>query len=103
MTVRYSGIVILILLISSSCAFAQSDVWRESSFEDFKDGSFDDAGANMVVSRNGRIQTVNRWDVNGDGNIDILFANSHPLIEMLDMSIYWGTGEDFSIRNHQCA
>ncbi len=74
--------------------------WRESTFEDFVDGTFDDAGANMYVSRKGRIQTINRWDVNGDGNIDILCANSHPLVEMLDMSIYWGDGKDFSIRNH---
>lgn len=74
--------------------------WRESTFEDFVDGTFDDAGANMYVSHKGRIQTVNRWDVNGDGNIDILCVNSHPLVEMLDMSIYWGDGKDFSIKNH---
>jgi hypothetical protein len=76
------------------------DVWKESTFQDFRDGIFDDAGANMYVSHNGRIQTINRWDVNNDGNIDILFANSHPLVEMLDMSIYWGNGKDFSIKNH---
>jgi hypothetical protein len=76
------------------------EVWKESTFQDFRDGIFDDAGANMYVSHNGRIQTINRWDVNNDGNIDILFANSHPLVEMLDMSIYWGNGKDFSIKNH---
>ena len=92
--------VTLLVLMLVTVAFAQSDVWRESSFEDFIDGTFDDAGANMYVSQNGRVQTVNRWDVNGDGNVDILCANSHPLIEMLDMSIYWGNGKDFSIRNH---
>ena len=39
-------------------------------------------------------------DKNNDGNIDILCVNSHPLVEMLDLSIYWGNGKDFSIRNH---
>jgi hypothetical protein len=46
------------------------------------------------------VQTVNRWDVNRDGHVDLLMINSHPLIEMLDMSIYWGNGKDFSIRDH---
>ncbi len=86
-------------LIIASSTIAQQ-VWRESTFEDFIDGTFDDAGANMYVSHKGRIQTINRWDVNGDGHIDILCVNSHPLVEMLDMSIYWGNGKDFSIKNH---
>ncbi len=90
--------MIYILIIASS-AISQT-IWRESTFEDFIDGTFDDAGANMYVSRAGRIQTINRWDVNGDGHIDILCVNSHPLVEMLDMSIYWGDGKDFSIKNH---
>jgi len=76
------------------------DVWVESTFEDFQDGSLGDSGANTYVSAKGLIQTVNRWDVNRDGFIDLFFVNSHPLIEMLDMSIYWGNGKDYSIRNH---
>jgi hypothetical protein len=76
------------------------EIWQDESFDDFSKGTFDDAGANMYISRKGRIQMANRWDVNGDGNIDILSVNSHALIEMLDMSIYWGNGKDFSIRNH---
>lgn len=83
--------------ISCTCS---GEVWRESTFDDFADGTFGDAGANIYVSAKGRIQTVNRWDVNGDGHIDILSVNSHPLIEMLDMSLYWGNGRDFSIKNH---
>ncbi len=93
------AIIVIIILLFSKTSTAQQ-IWRESTFEDFSDGSFDDAGANMYVSHNGRIQTINRWDVNGDGHIDILCANSHPLMEMLDMSIYWGNGKDFSIKNH---
>ncbi len=93
---RLISLFLLVLFLNVN---AQSS-WRESSFNDFVDGTFDDAGANMYVSHKGRIQTVNRWDVNGDSNIDILCVNSHPLVEMLDMSIYWGNGADFSIRNH---
>jgi len=87
-----------LLLITHLC-WAQ-EIWQENSFEDFVNGTFDDSGANMYVSYNGRIQTINRWDVNNDGNIDILTVNSHSIVEMLDMSIYWGNGKDYSIQNH---
>ena len=40
-------------------------VWTEASFKDFADGTFGDAGANMYVSARGRVQTINRWDLNG--------------------------------------
>jgi hypothetical protein len=87
-------------MVFTGVTIMRAENWLESSFEDFADGTFSDAGANTYVSAKGRIQTVNRWDVNRDGFIDILCANSHPLIEMLDMSIYWGDGRDFSIANH---
>ncbi len=90
---------IAFLILFSSTVIAQQ-VWSEKNYEDFADGTFDDVGANMYVSHNGRVQTINRWDVNKDGAIDILCVNSHPLVEMLDMSIYWGNGKDYSIKNH---
>ena len=82
-----------------SLASAQH-IWRESTFEDFQDGSFSDSGVNTYVSSNGRIQTINRWDVNNDGYTDLLFSNAHSQAVQLDMSIYWGNGRDFSILNH---
>lgn len=91
--------MIVIILLFSISALAQK-VWKQNSYNDFVKGKFSDAGANMYVSHKGRIQSINRADVNGDGNVDILSVNSHPLIEMLDMSIYWGNGKDFSIQNH---
>ncbi|VAX21021.1 hypothetical protein MNBD_IGNAVI01-402 [hydrothermal vent metagenome] len=90
----------LLLLIFSITIMNAQSVWREESFDDFIDGSFDDGGANMYVSHNGKIQAINRWDVNNDSAVDILCVNSHSLVEMLDMSIYWGNGKDFSISNH---
>ncbi|MFC2084784.1 FG-GAP repeat domain-containing protein [Bacteroidota bacterium] len=98
MKVRHFLIIPFYLLIAN--LLSAQDVWREDSFEDFADGIFSDAGANMYVSHNGRIQTINRWDVNNDGAVDILCVNSHPLVEMLDMSVYWSNGKDFSIQNH---
>jgi hypothetical protein len=76
------------------------ELWRESTFEDFRDGTFGDGGVNTYVSAKGRIQTVYRHDANNDGYIDLVFANAHSEAVQVDMSIYWGNGKDFSIRNH---
>ena len=73
-------------------------VWTQSTFDDFRKGRFEDAGANTYVSRQGRVQLVNKWDLNGDGHLDIVFANSHSQAEKLDASIYWGNGRDFDDR-----
>lgn len=88
------------MLLASLPLLGAQAPWRESSFTDFADGTFSDHGANAYVSAAGRIQTINRWDFNGDGFVDILCANTHPLVEMLDMSIYWGNGKDYSIERH---
>ena len=97
---RLATILIMLSIAAAAWEGKADDAWIESTYDDFCDGTFDDAGANTYVSAAGRIQTINRWDVNRDGHIDLLFVNSHPLIEMLDLSIYWGNGKDFSIRNH---
>ena len=96
---RTKSLSLILAFLGASC-LCLAEVWRESSFADFADGVFGDSGANIYISAAGRMQTVNRWDVNGDGHIDILSVNSHPLIEMLDMSLYWGNGKDFSIKRH---
>jgi len=99
-----SKIYVVLLLFYAFCLHIKPSMaqesWVESSYADFADGYFSDSGANMYVSHKGRIQMINRWDINNDSNIDILCVNSHPLVEMLDMSIYWGNGRDFSIKNH---
>jgi hypothetical protein len=92
----------IILLLVMVCAWTipcfAGDIWRESTFDDFKDGTFGDSGVNTYLSAKGRIQTVYRWDANGDGFIDLTFANAHSEAVQLDMSIYWGNGKDFDIR-----
>jgi hypothetical protein len=43
------------------------------------------------------VQLVNRFDLDNDGSIDLVMANSHPQAERLDAAIYWGNGKDFDI------
>ena len=47
-------------------------------------------GANLHVSRGGRVQVINRWDLNGDGFNDVLISNDHDVYETVDAFVYWG-------------
>src|SRR5688572_22611386 len=73
-------------------------VWTQDTFADFAGGRFGDSGANVYVSAAGRMQLINRWDLNNDGCIDLVFCNTHPHVEKLDAAIYWGNGQDFDDR-----
>lgn len=63
--------------------------WIEETFEDFSDGQFDGAGANLYVSAKGTVQLINRWDLNQDGHIDLFFGNTHDLKYVVPASIYF--------------
>ena len=46
-----------------------------SGFKDFSLGSFDNGGDNLYVNSRGEIEIIHRFDVNGDGHVDILIAD----------------------------
>ena len=50
-------------------------------FEDFSQGQFENGGSNLYVNANGIIEMIHRWDVNNDGFVDLVLANSHDYIE----------------------
>ncbi len=78
---------VLLPILLAPQLFAQN-TWVENSFEDFRDGSFLDAGSNLYVSAKGRIQIINRWDFNNDGNLDILLTSGHGHTEKENTYIY---------------
>lgn len=51
--------------------------WTDDSFEDFSKGTFDAAGQNIYVSRDGKIRSIHRFDLNQDGWLDLFFGNTH--------------------------
>ena len=55
----------------------KTQIWVEDSFGDFADGIFDASGQNIYVSLDGKIRTINRYDLNEDGWIDLLFPSTH--------------------------
>jgi hypothetical protein len=70
--------------------------WTESSFADFRDGTFTDAGSNAYVSAKGRIQIINRWDINGDGYLDVIMPGGHAQSEKENTFIYLNSGLDIN-------
>jgi len=83
--------------LSVPAAFA-ADEWTEDSFEAFRDGSFLDAGSNAYVSAKGRIQIINRWDLNNDGFLDIIMPAGHGQTEKEDTYCYLNNGGDIDGR-----
>jgi len=63
---------------------------RHSTFGDFIQGTLGNAGANLYVSRAGRVQVINKWDLNRDGFVDVLMSNGHDVSSATDAFIYWG-------------
>ena len=45
--------------------------WVQDSCEDFIADQFDSSGLNLYATRKGTIETVNRFDLNGDGYLDL--------------------------------
>ncbi len=58
-------------------AIAQAQTWTEDAFEDFVDGQLDASGQNLYVSRDGKVRTIHRFDLNGDGFLDLMFNCTH--------------------------
>lgn len=56
-------------------------------------GTLEDAGANTYVSASGGFQTIHRWDLNRDGEIDLVFSQDHNAHYAPDAMIYWSDAD----------
>ncbi len=66
---------IIILFLLNGLVYGQ--VWTEDSFEDFRDGTLDASGQNIYISKDGAIRTINRFDLNDDGWLDLVYPHTH--------------------------
>ncbi len=57
------------------------EVWVHSGFDGFSQGHFENAGNNLYVNARGEIEIINHFDVNSDGYVDLILANSHDRVE----------------------
>src|SRR5437773_8119951 len=67
----------------------------DRGYADFIQGEFGNSGANLYVSKAGRLGSINRWDFNNDGQIDLLVNNKHDYNWAPDALIYWGKTDGF--------
>jgi len=61
--------------------------WSLSGFEAISKGVFGNAGQNIYVSAKGVLQRIWQFDVNKDGYVDLLIANSHDYNEHPDLYV----------------
>ena len=71
-----------------------AETWKQSGFADFSKGHFEDGGSNIYVSAQGRIQLIDRLDLNNDGKIDLFIGNGHGHTENEDAYIYLSNGKE---------
>ena len=85
-------VAVLFLFVFGVGFVAADEPWVvHDSFEDFAAGTLGNAGANIYVTRSGRIEMINRLDFNNDGYLDVFASNDHNLMEGPDILVYWGT------------
>jgi hypothetical protein len=84
---------------TASLSAESAPSWVEDTFEDFRDGTFLDGGSNLYVSARGRVQIINRWDLNNDGFLDIVMPAGHGHTEKENIRIYLNGGQDISGRS----
>lgn len=89
-------VLMMATLFGEPAAQSSGSIWiRHSGFEGLKGGSAGDSGANLYLSARGRLQTVNRWDLNRDGELDLFFTQDHNSVYTPDSLIYWGSNDGF--------
>jgi hypothetical protein len=71
-----------------------AETWHEEGFAAFSRGRFEDSGSNAYVSARGRVQLINRLDLDGDGHLDIFIGNGHSLTENEDAYLYLSNGRE---------
>ncbi|MBN1345861.1 MAG: VCBS repeat-containing protein [Phycisphaerae bacterium] len=80
-----SRVLCLLVLLVACPGTAQQ--WIEDSFEDFSDGRLDAAGQNLYVSRDGKVRTIHRFDLNNDGWLDLIFNSTHDEYAFIPASL----------------
>ena len=81
-----SSTVVGVLVLLFTCPLT-AQTWIEDSFEHFADGRPDDAGQNLFVSRDGKVQTIHRFDLNQDGYLDLVFNSTHDNVTFIPATV----------------
>ena len=92
---RYLAGVVLCVPVLIWLATVRGDerpfrIWTSRTFLDRREGLVPDSGANLYVTADGSIRLLDVRDLNHDGRVDIVLANTHENNEKLPLNIYFG-------------
>ena len=59
----------------------------DETFEHFSAGRLGGGGFNLYAARDGTLRTINRFDLNGDGHLDLIFNCTHDTYQMLPATV----------------
>ncbi len=77
-------IAISSLLLATMLSGASGPVtWTQDTFEDFSKGQLGNAGNNIYVNREGKVEVINRFDINQDGFLDLIFNSTHDYMHFI--------------------
>ncbi len=95
--------ILAVLSTIAAPAFAADPIrFVDDSFGDFLQGTIDDGGHNLYAAHDGTLRTINRFDLNGDGHLDVIFNCTHNTYQMLPATA--GTiGPDRLAKSHDIA
>lgn len=85
-----AGMVLLAVLSMVLAATSMAADIVHGTFADFAGGTPGASGANLYVSHAGRVEVINRYDFDGDGNLDIFVVEDHNVMENVEAFVYLG-------------
>ena len=91
---KFVCIPVLLSLLHSSFAQQPRVLFEHKSYQQFSKGHFSDAGGNLYVSKQGRIQFVNLFDLNFDGYPEVVLNNDHNHTEAPDALVYYNSNNE---------
>ena len=78
----FTALVLFLGVLFCVPGHAAGGCWVESGYKDFSSGEFGNGGQNIYVSqKSGILQRIHRFDINGDGWVDLLFCDAHDMNE----------------------
>lgn len=72
-----------VLFADEAASLDEAAKFVDDDYRDFSQGTFDDGGHNMYAAQDGSLRTINRFDLNEDGHLDVIFNCTHDTYQML--------------------
>ena len=86
---RASAALMVMLWSALLPEISGQQTWVDDRFEDFAKGTLDAGGQNLYISRDGSLRTINQFDLNADGQLDLIFNCTHDTYQMLPATVGW--------------